>query len=494
MKIKSVIRAALFLALLLFVLLTVNSVLMPEYYLANSPWPTTAAYNAFYKMEKNSIDVLFLGSSHCVNAFSPMEIYDAYGIRSFNLGSEQQSIFLSYYWLKEALRFQTPSVVVLEGRFLRTLNRYDPINTIETLTRKCLDPMRWSRVKLEAVRELCALDGSQSIESWFLTNIRFHDRWKGLEDTDFISDSEITCSQLMGWAPGNGGNLYAFEPFTPTDEDQTYELDPRMVEYFGKTADLCKERGIRLVLVDVPADTDAAIGFAVEKLAEKYDVDYIEMSEKSVWEDLMKDEQPNENPVAHGNIWGNLRISRYIGRILKDDLGVPSVTDGRYESKRPFYEHVKNSYRLQETTDIDEYLELLRDDRFFVFIAVCDEAVSGMRDTTAEGLKKLGLEHEWNRETDFRKSYIAVIDDEGITERSGGRIFLSGSFGDKERSYDIVSSGYEDEGESYASIAIDGTEYSKNLRGLNFVVYDTVRRCVADSVNFDTYAGSEARR
>ena len=494
MKLKSVVRAAIFLIIIAVILCTVNISLRPKYYLSNSVWPTTSTYQAFYEMDRNSIDVLFFGSSYCVNGFSPMEIYNSYGIRSFNLGSEQQSVFLSYYWLKESLRFQHPSVVILEGRFLRTHHKENAINTVEGLIRKCLDPMKWSNIKLEAVTDLCRIDETQNVESWFLTNIRFHDRWKSLAEIDFTVDAELTHSQLMGWAPGNGGNLESFTPFAPSDEDQTYILDPLMVEYCIKMANFCKENGIQFVIVDVPADTNAKINYSVAKLAKENDIDYIEMSEESTWTDL-DISLPIENPVGHGNIWGNIKTSRYIGKVLSERYGVPAVVDNQYETKKKFYEHIKNSYRLAIVTDIDEYLSLLQDDEYFyVYMAVSDEAVNGMRDTTKEQLKGLGFDHEWNKETDYRLSYLAVKNDEGIIENSGGRIKESGQSREKRDSYSIISSGYEDEGGSYASIVINGKEYSKNKRGLNIVIYDVAKLTVVDSVNFDTHAESEMRR
>ena len=112
----NIIRSAVFLFLLVISLYYINEMLLPKYTLKNNLWPMTSSYNQFYQMEEDSVDVLFLGSSVVVNAFSPQEIYDTYGIRSYNLASEEQSIFLSYYWLKEALRYQNPQVVVLDTR------------------------------------------------------------------------------------------------------------------------------------------------------------------------------------------------------------------------------------------------------------------------------------------------------------------------------------------------------------------------------------------
>ncbi|MBQ4304600.1 MAG: hypothetical protein II774_08940, partial [Lachnospiraceae bacterium] len=70
-----------------------------------------AMYHDFYSMEENTVDVIFLGSSHCYSAFCPQYLYNEYGIRSYNLGSSQQCMTVAYYWLKEALQTQSPRVV-----------------------------------------------------------------------------------------------------------------------------------------------------------------------------------------------------------------------------------------------------------------------------------------------------------------------------------------------------------------------------------------------
>ena len=192
-----IIEIVVFLSILVISLNFINECSMPKYTLKNNLWPTTSTYKQFYLMDKDSIDVLFLGSSVVVNSYSPQELYNTYGIRSYNLASDQQSIFLSYYWLKEALRFQAPKAVVLDTRFLFPDHFESPINTTEELTRKCLDPMKWSSVKREAVSDLCRLDSSQSELSYYLKNLRFHTRWTEMSEEDFVP-SEYSYSELKG--------------------------------------------------------------------------------------------------------------------------------------------------------------------------------------------------------------------------------------------------------------------------------------------------------
>lgn len=489
-KINGIIKCAVFIGLLLGVLCGINKLLVPKYYLNNSYWPTTSSYRQFYKMKKNTVDVLFFGSSVCVNAFSPEEIYESYGIRSYNLGSEQQSLFLSYYWLKEALRFQSPQVVVVDARFCVIQHEENPINTTEGLTRKCLDPMQFSPVKAEAVSALCKLDESQPALSYYLTNIRFHDRWKSLGRNDFI-DGELTYSDMKGYAPGNDTPI-EYVPFEPSDpEAEADNMHAVSMEYLQKMADLCRAAGIKLVLVNVPGNPiNDGINNIYTRFARQNDVDYYNFCEASLYRSIGA-QFPEEVVVGHANLKGGIKMSRRIGQLLQDEYNVQQITDAQYESGLEFYHHIVKNAELPYETDIERYIALIRDDRYAVLFAAKDEAQSGLTDAVKAGLQALGLRAAWD-DNMFRSGYAAVIAPDGVTEQWGGQVSVHGSFDDKNQTYSIVSAGFNDG--NIGTISIANNEYSKNQRGLNIVVYDLVTKKVIDSVCFDTYDDMSAQR
>lgn len=173
--IRFAVKSILFLILLLVCISYVDMLLIPKYFYP-SDWPTTSTYSGFYQMEEETIDVLFLGSSHAVSAFSPQQLYNEYGITSYNLGCEQQNMLTSYYWLKEALHFQKPKAVILDTYLLFPQENVGPLNSIEGCTRKAFDFMRWSFDKVEAVDQICQIDESQDRVSYYLPNIRYHTR------------------------------------------------------------------------------------------------------------------------------------------------------------------------------------------------------------------------------------------------------------------------------------------------------------------------------
>ena len=126
--IKYVVKGVCLILLVLLFMRLADRVLIPKYYY-NNKWSTTATYHGFYEIKDDTVDVLFLGSSHAACAFNPQVLYNEYGITSYNLGCEQQNLLLSYYWLKEALRSQKPRAVVLDSYILFEYKAGEALNT-----------------------------------------------------------------------------------------------------------------------------------------------------------------------------------------------------------------------------------------------------------------------------------------------------------------------------------------------------------------------------
>ena len=104
--------------------------------------------DAFYNQTDNTVDVLVLGSSHSfLNIYTEI-LWRDYGIASFNLSASMQPIWSSYYYLVEALKTQTPRVIVLEGYRLTETDDYLSKGT----TIKNLYGMKFSKNKLEALK------------------------------------------------------------------------------------------------------------------------------------------------------------------------------------------------------------------------------------------------------------------------------------------------------------------------------------------------------
>ena len=68
----------------------------------------------FYQQKANTVDVLVLGSSHAFEGVNTGVLWDDAGISSYILAGSIQPMWNTYYYLKEALKYQTPKLIVLD--------------------------------------------------------------------------------------------------------------------------------------------------------------------------------------------------------------------------------------------------------------------------------------------------------------------------------------------------------------------------------------------
>ena len=84
------------------------------YYVGNKYSVASTEWEEFYSLPENSVDMVFLGSSHSYCTFDPLIIDEGLGTSSYQLGMPLQHLDSTYYTLKEVLNYQHPKDVVLE--------------------------------------------------------------------------------------------------------------------------------------------------------------------------------------------------------------------------------------------------------------------------------------------------------------------------------------------------------------------------------------------
>ena len=71
-------------------------------------------FEALSEQETDSVDVLFVGTSHVYSDINPAIIWEKSGIATFNLATGGAGLWNSYYAIQEALKTQSPKLIVLE--------------------------------------------------------------------------------------------------------------------------------------------------------------------------------------------------------------------------------------------------------------------------------------------------------------------------------------------------------------------------------------------
>ncbi len=519
-SIRNAIKALIFVLIAAAATVLVGFVLQPIWEDYN--YNTTSG---FYEVEDNTIETLFLGSSHVRHGISPMLLYEEYGISSYNLSTDDQPVMASYYWLEEAYRLhsETLDTVVLDASMLIQ-------SPNAAYFHKAIDPMKFSMVKVRAARAY-----SEDFTG-FLTNLfpilAYHDRWEEITSEDFSKFNLNLQTFMRGnwftnsqWVNSAEDASVITSPLLVVNEDEEpVPTDDFAVEYLQQIVSFCEEHDISLVLTVLPSGWTSGDHNAIQALADEYGLDFIDFNIEPYYSatdfDMATDIMtPTEDEAdfgnLHANYYGTDKLTEYLGRYLIEECGNQDV---RGNEKYAFMEDELQDYsrytvgiKLGEIENPEEYLSyLLGEEDFEIFLSVKEDAAGTLTEEQREYFASIGLEEL--ADLGYRDSYLAIIDDgEVLTEErlaydettnneeqtEGYSVELREEFNEL---HTVTAEGKTEDGKPYllsscgwtavdgaaSSCVIDGTENSKNRQGLNIVVYDKKLKCVVDSTTFDT--------
>lgn len=138
----------------------------------------------FFEQEED-FDVLFLGTSHVMDGVFPMELWNDYGMVSYNLGGNGNYLPLSYWVMENALDYTSPELVVIDVFFMEEDAK---IRQAEQ-AHMSLDSFAVTPTKVKTILDL--FDDKESeyyAGRWeFLWDFGiYHDRWNALSEEDFV--------------------------------------------------------------------------------------------------------------------------------------------------------------------------------------------------------------------------------------------------------------------------------------------------------------------
>lgn len=474
--IKTTIRIGCFLIVLVFVLRYWDLVFKFKYS------DGISAVTNFYELEDNTVDVLILGSSHAFVNFSNGALWSEYGISSYNLGGSMQPMWNSYYYLKEALKTQTPELIVLEAYATTFEFEYSDDSRIIKNTYG----MKWSLNKIDAIKE--SSEKERYID-FLLDYSQYHTRYSTLDKADFFDDFGSQKAEYNWYGPDWKGQ-YLFNISNPLEimdvSDVDYEtlLSPKSEKYYRKTIELAKENDIPIVVVVVPyalSEYEQSKYLRAEFIASEYDVEFINYNLKL--DEIGIDFTSDYHDSCHMTATGASKFSEFIGGDLKEKY---NITDRRGDSKynswgrwAEYSKQYENNEQLIKTTDKNELASKLKNRNYWVIVSI-----DGICDVSDANIS----------------SYIDAM---GITEKNatGIWIFDGGSqvwyTGTGENDYykstllhdfylKRISNG---DGTYTNSIIIDNEEYRRVEKGINVVVYDTITGIIADTFGLNKADG-----
>ena len=291
-----------------------------------------------YYDEPSDHDVLFVGDCEVFEHFSPVTLYNEYGITSFIRGGAQQLVWHSYYLLEDALKSETPRVVVYN---VLALKYGEPQK--EAYNRLALDRMRWGSAKIGAIR--ASMTDGEDFMSYVFPLLRYHDRIDKLTAEDWrfwLSDGGPVS--FKGYVMHTGVNPATEVPTEPHEK----QLPDSSMAWLEKMAALCEEHGVALVLIKSPSiypqwypewDTQ------IEAFAKSHGLRYDNMiaENDAIGIDMQTD---TYDQGQHLNVYGAEKLSVWFGKELKERFGLEdhrgdAALDAEYKALTERYEAEK---------------------------------------------------------------------------------------------------------------------------------------------------------
>ena len=312
MKRKLPVIGGVLLACIVFfgALYAVSRLVAPKYRTSPAEGHLTGEYYG----EATDHDVLFIGDCEVFEHFSPVTLYNEYGITSYIRGGAQQLVWQSYYLLEDALLTETPKVVVYN---VLALKYGEPQS--EAYNRLNLDGMRWGSAKIGAIR--ASMTEGEDFMSYVFPLLRYHDRIASLTAEDFtywFSDGDPVS--FKGYVMHTG-----VDPATETPTE-TYEkkLPESSILWLERMAALCEAHGVSLVLIKSPSiyplwhpEWDAEIAAFAKSHGLRYDNMIAENDAIGI--DMQTD---TYDQGQHLNVFGAEKLSRFFGAVLRDEFGL----------------------------------------------------------------------------------------------------------------------------------------------------------------------------
>jgi len=293
----------------------------------------------YYELPDDSVDLLVLGSSHAFEDINTAYLYDNYGISSFILAGSIQPMWNTYYYLEEALDYQTPQMIVLEAYTTTLAYDYSDNSRIIKNNYGIRNPYR----KYQSLRESVSQD---EFDDYYLEYRQWHSRYTEMAANNYDCYYKKPLYQyFMGF--GVNFKTTEYERNDAKKSDESLNMKNKSEKYYRRIIELCQEKNIPLVIVVSPyivTEREQKIYNYAESIAKEYDVPFVNYNSDEYYDKLGIDFQTDFADQGHLNYIGNVKYTSAIAELV---TSVNSFEDHRNDSKYLDWQNHSKDVRLR---------------------------------------------------------------------------------------------------------------------------------------------------
>lgn len=309
--------------------------------------------DGFYLEDRDSIDVVVIGASDVYSGYSAGYAYEKYGFTSYPYSVPADMMNLWKAQLKEAIDYQHPKMIVFEIN--GALYEKEEYFYNEGYIRNMVDNMPMSQNKIDLINSLDIEDP----ENYYFPFLKYHSNWTSL-DNCYTNLLDSVKREWRGYTLLKGNYTkpvvcHRKKVINPKIEG-TLPLNQKIEEKFREFLQYCNDEGIDNILftrfphmltrkneVERAKRTNQA-----EKIINEYGYDFINL-EKNY--DMAKIDFKNDfSSVDHMNIYGQKKVTDYLGKVLNEKYGVAKsqLTEDQQENWNNCVKYTNMFYQCAE--------------------------------------------------------------------------------------------------------------------------------------------------
>lgn len=428
----------------------------------------------FYKQEDDSIDILCLGSSHTYTNINPAVLWEEYGMAAYDLAGSNQPLWNSYYYFKEALKYQSPELVVLD--VYRAVESEDYIDG--TRVAMNLFGMRYSEDWKECLKESVAYN--DMYEDYLLRFPIYHARYQELKKRDFqFFNGDINGKNYKGFNL-NCISTTVFEKYPDvTGVTEVGKMTPKNYNYLENIILLAKEKQIPLLFVVAPymeiTVDEKKIYNEVKVLADKYGIQFVDFNE--FYEQIGLNPATDFAESSHLNYYGSEKYSAYLGAYISENYTISDRRNNEkyvsWQANSQFYRSHAANVDIKKTVELKELLEKIFEnkDRYTICVTL-DGVYEDECQNITSLLERYGMDTVQYGTWVFKEGELVYTLPKCITEDT----FYYNDLG--RQSLTIITQMRRNEAQQetypFKNINLEGIGCNAVTDGVNILVYDDV--------------------
>ena len=380
----------------------------------------TDTFSDLYYGDEDDYDVLFFGTSHVYKTISPMQLWNDYGITTYDVALPGCPLPVTYSILKNTIKHKKPKIAMLE-----VFQNEIPGNNPPRLQwmHRFFDLMPLSIEKYKDVKAYS--EDKDAISELMLPFSSYHNRWTDIKanmikngfgiDTDEESFVPLTKRAELDF-------ISVYTPKYANSEVVSYEYDTehlkdKNAEYIKKFVELCLENDIIPIVFLAPFDASEDM--------QRWTNAYLKAGEEAGAKTLNLIAESVTNPYTdyqdnnHLNLSGGRKVTEYLGKYLTENYQLEDKRNNPdFASWNDDYDHFRGGYVNKKIKDIKDYQGCL------VFLNQKSlraelEYTSAHDIANADEVEKMLIEQLGDRITCKKASKIIIEDKDDVDKADG---------------------------------------------------------------------------